>query len=316
MREELILIVAVIIDLIIGDPNFYPHPVIIIGKIINYLEKNFRKLVTTKRGERIAGLILVILIISLTYITSKAIIYYSYRVNYYLGLMVNIWLLSTTIAIKGLVQAGFAVYQGLLAGNLELARKQLGWIVGRDTNNLAEGEVVRGTIETLAENTSDGIIAPIFYGMLGGFPLAMTYKAVNTLDSMLGYKNQRYRYFGWAAARLDDLANWIPARITACLYILIALIKGKDWKNAIRIILRDARKHPSPNAGYPEAAIAGSLNIRLGGVNYYQGEESFRAYLGDARKEFDQEQIQETISLMYWNVGMFLVIYYLIQIFY
>jgi adenosylcobinamide-phosphate synthase len=313
MTEELILLIAVIIDLIIGDPDFYPHPVIIIGKAITFLEKIFRKLVRSKSGERIAGLILAVLIIILTFMISKAIIYYSYEINYYLGLVINSWLLSTTIAIKGLVQAGLRVYHGLLAGNLDLARKQLGWIVGRDTDNLVEGEIVRGTIETLAENTSDGVIAPIFYGMLGGFPLAMTYKAINTLDSMLGYKNEKYRYFGWAAARIDDLANWIPARLTACLYILAALIRGKDWRSAVRIIVRDAKKHPSPNAGYPEAAIAGNLNIRLGGLNYYQGEESFRAYLGDAKQEFDKEQIKETIGLMYWNVGLFLLIYYLIN---
>ncbi|WP_018247675.1 adenosylcobinamide-phosphate synthase CbiB [Orenia marismortui] len=309
-----LLLMAVLIDIVIGDPNCYPHPVIIIGRGISIFERILRRFCRDKLSERISGIILVLFIIVGSYLVTKWIIDYAYQINYHLGLIVNLFLLSTTIAIKGLGQAGKNIYHLLVADNLNLARSRLDWIVGRDTDNLDEGEIIRATIETIAENTSDGIIAPLFYIIIGAAPLVMAYKAVNTLDSMLGYKNEKYRYFGWAAARIDDIANFIPARITAFLFVIAALINRSDWTGAIRIIARDAKKHPSPNAGFPEGAVAGALGIRLGGRNYYHGRESFRAYLGESKVEFDKEQIKETISLMYWNVGLFLIVYYLFKL--
>ncbi|AGB41641.1 cobalamin biosynthesis protein CobD [Halobacteroides halobius DSM 5150] len=303
-----LLLLAIIVDLIIGDPRWYPHPVVIIGRGIERLEKFLRKLFS-KQSERVAGIILSLIMIISTYLITQKLIDLAYYINYYLGLVSEVWILTTTIAIKGLAQAGKSIYQPLINDNLELARKRLDWIVGRDTDKLTVAEVTRGTIETVAENTSDGIIAPLFYGVVGGAPLAMAYKAINTLDSMLGYKNEEYQYFGWAAASIDDLANWIPARITGLLFVIAALFTGDSWKGAIDIMIRDANKHPSPNAGFPEAAVAGALGIQLGGVNYYQGRESFRAYLGDAKVEFQPQQIRQTIQLMYWDVGAFIVCY-------
>ena len=307
-----LLIIAVVIDIIIGDPQLYPHPVVMMGKVINLLEIRLRKVVKRKVTEKMAGLFLVIIMIILTFSLTFYILKLANYLNNYLGFIITVFLLSTTIAIKGLVKAGKKIYQALKEENITLARRELAKVVGRDTKNLKKSEIIRGTIETLAENTSDGIIAPIFYAALGGVPLAMAYKAINTMDSMLGYKNKRYRYFGWAAARVDDFANWIPARITAVLFVLVALILGKDWKRAIKVIRRDARKHPSPNAGYPEAAVAGILGLRLGGVNYYQGEKSFRAYLGQKINKFDLEQIKVIISLIYFTLFLFLSFSYVI----
>ncbi len=309
--DRYFLVIAVIIDLIIGDPQIYPHPVVIMGKLINLLEIRLRKVVKRNSTEKVAGLFLVIIMLVLTFSFTFYILKLANDLNNYLGLIITLFLLSTTIAIKGLVKAGKNVYQALKEENIALARKELAKVVGRDTENSGEAEIIRGIIETLAENTSDGIIAPLFYAALGGLPLAMTYKAVNTMDSMLGYKNTEYRYFGWAAARVDDLANWIPARITAVLFILAALILGKDWKRTVKVIRRDAKRHPSPNAGYPEAAVAGILGVRLGGVNYYHGEKSFRAYLGEKINEFDLEQIQVSIRLIYLTLGLFLIVIYL-----
>ncbi|GAB6100487.1 adenosylcobinamide-phosphate synthase CbiB [Halanaerocella petrolearia] len=309
--DRYLLLLAIVVDLIIGDPRWYPHPVVVIGKGIEWLEGILRKLFN-KELEKIAGILLSVVIIISTYLITHKLIDLAYYINYYLGLVSQVWILATTMAIKGLAQAGNSIYQPLIEGNLESARRRLDWIVGRDTDKLTREEVTRGIIETVAENTSDGIIAPLFYGIIGGAPLAMTYKAVNTLDSMLGYKNKEYQYFGWAAARIDDLANWIPARITGLLFVITSLFTGANWKGAIKIMMRDASKHPSPNAGFPEAAVAGALGIRLGGVNYYQGRESFRAYLGDAKVEFHPQQIRETIRLMYWDVGAFIVCYYFV----
>ena len=308
------LLIALIIDFIFADPDWYPHPVVLMGKVINYLEKKLIAVFNHKLRVRIMGLILAIIVIIGTYLITWQIIRVSSSINYYLGFTINIWLLFTTIAIKGLVQAGNGIYQAIINNSLKLARKRLSWIVGRDTDQLRESEIIRATIETLAENTSDGIIAPLFYALLGGAPAAMAYKAVNTLDSMLGYKNQRYLHFGWAAAKIDDLANWIPARITGALFIIAALINGYNWEKAFKTIKRDAKKHPSPNAGYPEAAIAGALGVRLGGVNFYHGEKSFRAYLGVAEVDFNLQQINRTIKLIYWNVGLFLGLYYVLRI--
>lgn len=309
--DNYLLLIAIIIDLIIGDPSWYPHPVVIIGRGINLLENLLRR-ICGSRFERIAGLILSIIIISSTFMVVDKLLDVAYYFNYYLGLIAELWILATTLAVKGLTRAGNSIYQPLVVGDLAAARKKLDGIVGRDTEGLSAENIIRGTIETIAENTSDGIIAPLFYAALGGAPAAMAYKAVNTLDSMLGYKNEEYYDFGWAAARIDDLANWIPARLTAFLFVIAAFLSGDNWQGAKEIIFRDAAKHPSPNAGFPEAAVAGALNLKLGGVNYYQGQESFRAYLGTGAEKFKLQQIKDIIKLLYWNLGLFVVGYYML----
>ena len=303
-----ILLAAVIVDLIVGDPHWYPHPVVIMGWGISWLENKLRPAAKNAMQERILGIVLVLLVVVGTFLAVGFITSLSYNFNYYFGVLVNIWLLSTAVALKGLVQAAQEIYKPLSRGDLELARERVDLIVGRDVEYLDKKGLIRSTIETAAENTNDGILAPLFYAFLGGAPLALAYKAVNTLDSMLGYKNEKYRYFGWAAARLDDLANWPPARITGFFLVLAAFLFGEDGKKAAKIIRRDAAKHPSPNAGIPEAAVAGALNIRLGGLNYYEGRKSFRAYLGDPEEEFKVEQIKRTIKLIYVSTALFVAL--------
>ncbi|MFW6279350.1 MAG: adenosylcobinamide-phosphate synthase CbiB [Bacillota bacterium] len=302
-----ILLTAIIIDLIIGDPRFYPHPVVLIGRLISSLEALSRKVVDNSFTERIAGIFVVLLTLSVTYILTAGIIWLADYINFYLGIMINVFLLSTTIAIKGLAGAGCEVYQLLKQGDISAARRSLNWIVGRDTQEMKITDIIRATVETVAENTSDGILAPVFFFVLGGTPLAMTYKAVNTLDSMLGYKNETYRYLGWAAARLDDLANFIPARLTGTGFVLAALLMGKNWKQSLKVMLRDARKHSSLNAGFPESSVAGALEVRLGGLNYYQGQASFSNYLGDEKRKLVSEDINSTVRLMYVNIALFLL---------
>lgn len=218
------------------------------------------------------------------------------------------WLISTTIASKGLKDAGMAVYVELQKGDIPAARKALGMIVGRDTTSLDCPEIVRGTVETVAENIVDAIISPLFYALIGGAPLAMVYRAVNTLDSMVGYKNDKYRDLGWASARLDDVANFIPARITALLLALCAWLLRLDWRNCLQMVKRDARLHPSPNSGYPESAVAGALGIRLGGENVYHGVASFRAYMGDPVRAMEPDDIIQTSRMMMLCSSIFVTI--------
>ncbi len=221
------------------------------------------------------------------------------RVSAWAGWSVAVAIAYTTLSARSLDQAAQGVINRLKQAKIIEARRALAMIVGRDTQNLDEPEIVRATIETVAENTSDGVVAPFFYMMLGGAPAAVAYKAINTLDSMFGYKNERYLYFGRASARLDDVANYLPARLTAVLVTVGALLSGLSWKNSIRIVLRDARSQPSPNAGFPEAAYAGALGIRLGGANSYGGRTVQKSYIGDAGRELTIKLQPETRRLLY-----------------
>lgn len=316
------LVIALIIDLLIGDPEIIPHPVVIIGRIINRLEILIRKVIggdsinaqNNSKKEIIGGLVLVIVIVGGTYFITLYFIDFLYIINQFLGIAFHIWLIASTIAVRGLIKVGYKINKLLKNDQLKKARREVSRVVGRDTEKMKKEDIIRAVIETLAENTSDGIIAPIFYYFLGGLPLAMTYKAINTLDSMLGYKNKKYKYFGRAAARLDDLANFVPARLTGLGFSLAALISGYNWKNSLQIMVRDARKHPSWNAGYPEAAVAGAVGIRLGGINYYHGQKSFRAYMGDEKRILITDDITKVIRLIYYNVFIYLLSLVLFQI--
>ncbi len=309
-----VLLAAVIIDLLIGDPDFITHPVVIIGRLISFLESIVKKLVKKSITEKIAGIIIVLITVSLTYIVTYILVNKVYEFGFYPGLIVHIWLTSTTLAIKGLKNAGSKVYEFLKNEKTEEAKKAVGRVVGRDTKNMSVEDIIRACVETIAENTSDGITAPLFFYIIGGVPLAMTYKAVNTLDSMLGYNNQKYKHLGWAAARLDDIANFIPARLTGAGFCLAALIVRQDWVMGWKIMLRDAGKHPSWNAGYPEASVAGILGVRLGGLNYYNGNPGFREYLGEKIKDFEIHDILLVLKLMYWNYFILLIFLLLIRI--
>lgn len=296
---SILILGAVIIDLVVGDPRNIPHPVILIGKLISWCETVVHKITGKDLGLRILGLLLVLVVCGCTYLATWWLIWLAGRVHIYLAVAVHLWLLSTTLALKGLRQHAQAVADPLARGDVITARQKLALIVGRDTHHLDQREIIRGAVETVAENTVDGIISPLFYAFLGGAPLAMTYKAINTMDSMIGHKNERYRHLGWAAARLDDLVNYLPARLTAIFYLLLAVFTTGGLKNVARAIWYDAPKHPSPNSGIPEAAVAGALGVQLGGVNYYRGKISRRALMGEAKRPLTYHHIQQALDLTY-----------------
>ncbi|MRN51847.1 adenosylcobinamide-phosphate synthase CbiB [Paenibacillus monticola] len=298
MTVSLILLAAYVIDRIVGDPRRLPHPVIGMGKAIHAVEQLIRRFFTRPQSLRVAGILLPLIVVGGAWLLTAVLLWLLSLVSPWLVWLAEAWLISTTIASKGLKDAGMAVYIELHKGDLPAARRALGMIVGRDTTTLSSPEIVRGTVETVAENIVDAIISPLFYALLGGAPLAMAYRAVNTLDSMVGYKNEKYRDLGWASARLDDVANLIPARIAALLLALCACLLQLDWRRSLRTVRRDAHRHPSPNSGYPESAVAGALGIRLGGENVYHGVASFRAYMGEPLRPLEPEDIIRTSRLM------------------
>ena len=310
-------ILAFFIDTVIGDPKTKLHPVALIGRLISALEKLLYRKSDGEVSKFFTGFLLVLIVLIISYEASAAIMQLSYYIRDYTGFSYTTYIigaivLSFTISPNSLAAAGKEIYTLLEQGKLEQAREKVGWIVGRDTERMDEQEITRATVETIAENTVDGIISPLFFYCLGGVPLAFLYRAANTLDSMIGYKNEKYLYFGRAAAKLDDVLNYIPARLTGLLIIGAAWLLKFDHKNALIIMKRDAKKHPSPNGGYAEATVAGALHIRLGGKNYYFGEEHFRAYMGEPLEKLSSKHILETIRIMYTVTVLFLVLAYIL----
>lgn len=295
---------AYLIDLAVGDPRWLPHPVVLIGKAIEKLEYLMRRMAQSPFSLQAAGLLTAVLITGASWFLTFLLISWCFKINFWAGSLLSVWLISTTVAARGLAGAAGEIYTLLREGDLAAARTKVGMIVGRDTGEMDPGSVIRATVETVAENIVDGVVAPVFYAFIGGAPLAMAYRAVNTLDSMLGYKNERYINFGMASARLDDLANYIPARITGALLIAAAFLLRMSPKGALAAILRDAPGHPSPNSGIPESAVAGALGIRLGGLNYYGGRASFRAHMGEGKVPLEPVHIIHTIRLMYVASGL------------
>ena len=295
MRGWLLLVLAFMVDFAIGDPTWLPHPVRIMGKGITWFERRLRRQSDTAAGQKRAGVLLVIMIVApsllLTFLLQKTIAHFSGGVAGIVGAVVLVYLAAATIAMRGLIDAARVVIRSVGEGDLGAARFHLSMIVGRDTAELSGKKVVTAAMETLAENLSDGVVAPVFYFALGGLPLAMAYKAINTLDSMVGYKNDRYINFGWAAARLDDVANYVPARLTGLLIVvssfLAHLVRGSGSpvsaaSRSYRIMRRDGRNHTSPNSGIPEAAMAGAVGVEMGGASTYGGMVVKKPFIGDA----------------------------------
>ena len=287
--------IAFVLDIMIGDPRWLPHPIRIIGRCIEYLEKVLRSIFAS---ERMAGIFLTGIIVLGSYLITLKIISIFYGLGTVWGIAVSIIIIFYSLSIRDLLNETGGVLKALKSGNLPKARSNLSRIVGRDTHNLSEKQVATGCIETSAESSVDGIIAPLFYAFIGGPALAMAYKSINTLDSMVGYKNKKYNNFGWASAKLDDVANFIPARIAAIILPISSFICGADFSNSIRIVKRDGQKHPSPNSGIPEAAIAGALNIRLGGPNVYNGIPSDKPFIGDPINNIDFDDISNTTKIV------------------
>lgn len=302
-EKAIILLSAYILDLLFGDPGWLPHPVRGIGWVIDRLEKPFRIFI---KRERVAGLIFAVSIIVFVYSLVFFMVQIAGKVNYVAGLFVSTLFIYSALSVKDLKIESMLVYSALKKKDLLKARQKLSLIVGRDTENLDESEIIRATVETIAENIVDGIIAPLFYAFIGGAPLALAYKAVSTLDSMVGYKNEKYKNFGWASARLDDIVNFIPARISGLILPFASWLVGKNTVDSWKITFRDGKKNPSPNSGIPEAAMAGALGIQLGGLNYYQGVAVEKPLIGDNKNYLRIEHIRESIKITY--IGSLIVI--------
>ncbi len=306
---------AFFIDVVLGDPRSRFHPVVLMGNLTSLLERFLYRSQDSNGRKFLSGAILVAIVLLISYEAGAAFLHLSYWVTgetgfWWVNYLMGGLLLSFMISPNSLASAGKELYTLLEQGKMEEARQKVGWIVGRDTDKLEVEGITRATVETISENTVDGIIAPLFFFAIGGVPLAVLYRAANTMDSMLGYKNEKYLYFGRAAARVDDALNYIPARLTGLLFIGSAWLLRFDHKHALEMMKRDAAKHPSPNGGYAEATVAGALHIRLGGVNSYFGVESFRAYMGDAIEKLSPRHILESIRLMYTATVLFLLLAY------
>lgn len=288
-------------DQVVGDPPKWPHPVIMMGKAISWYEKKFNQ--GSVKARRFLGAILTFLLVVGSFLITASLLWGAKEISELFGIVVEVIIIGSTLAGKSLLDAGSEVLKPLREGNLEEARTKLSWFVSRDTTNLTEGEIARGTVETLAENFVDGILSPLFFMLIGGAPLAMAFKAVSTLDSMIGYRNERYEDFGWFAARADDWANYLPARFSVGILLLAGLINKLPVEHALRVWLRDAKSHPSPNGGNPESIVAGLLGVQLGGKNVYHGRIQHRAEMGDPLHELtwrDIRNCQKLIRLATW----------------
>lgn len=302
------LCAAVIIDWILGDPYWFPHPVIYIGKLIKFLENKGRSVCKTPKALKAWGGFIVIIVCLVSFSIPFTILRITSPLPW-LYHSFNIFMLWTTLAARSLHKEGIKVYHSLEREDLEDARLKLSYIVGRDTKNLSSEEIIRADVETIAENTSDGIIAPLFFAALGGVPLAMLYKGVNTMDSMLGYLNEKYRHIGFFPAKTDDVFNFIPARITGLLMCVSAPVVNGNMIRSLKIMIRDRKNHKSPNCAYPEAAAAGAMNVQLGGSNIYFGEAMVKPTIGDAVKRLTRSHIRDTVTLMYSAEILFILIY-------
>ena len=316
--NKLILVIkiwiAYVLDLIFGDPQNIIHPVQVIGKMISSGEKYLlgKRHESDRKYKFFAGMILNITVISVTYAVTYLI--YKSSENSIIFTVAEIYLMYTIFSINSLAREGNRVYNILKEGNIERARKDLSYLVSRDTGTMDEKMIIRSTMETISENTVDGIVAPMLYMFLGGLPLSMTYKAINTFDSMVGYKNEKYMDFGKFSAKLDDVANFIPARITGILIVIASMILGYDYKNSLKIFIRDRKNHSSPNSGHAEAGVAGALGVQFGGRVSYFGKEVDKPVIGDKIKDFELEDIKKNIKIMYAASFLSLVVFSVISV--
>ena len=312
------VLTAIAGDFLFGDPRFLPHPVRLIGGLCIFAERQTRSYIAS---PVVAGTLTVAIVLLATGLTLTLVLAACTAVSPFVADIVAIFLLYTSVAAHDLASHSRAVHRRLIADDLDGARQAVAMIVGRDTTRLDRQGICRAAVETVAENTVDGVTAPLFWGIaaslpaaaVGADPIALTalgallYKAVNTMDSMFGYKNERYLDFGRTAARLDDLANFLPARLTLVFLILAAAIQRLDWRAAIRICRRDRLRHASPNSGHPEATVAGALGVRLGGPSVYFGTIIDKPWLGDERRAIDADDILRTNRLMYLGALLFAV---------
>ena len=289
-----------VLDALFGDPAWLPHPVVYMGKAISKLEKFLRpRLPKTPQGELLGGAIVAFCLPVGTFLLTGLVCWGAARLHPLLGLAVQMFWCGQALAARGLVQESTNVYKELKKPDLPGARKAVSRIVGRDTAELTAEGVTKAAVETVAENASDGVIAPLLYMLIGGAPLALTYKAINTMDSMLGYKNEKYLYFGRVPAKLDDVANYTPSRLAGLLWVAAAAFTHNDAKGAWKIWRRDRRRHASPNSAQTESACAGALGVQLAGPAYYFGQYYPKLTIGDALRPIEPEDILRANRMMY-----------------
>lgn len=299
------ILLGFILDALFGDPYNMPHPVRLMGTMISRSETSFRKL---RKNERTAGTAMAVFISLIWLVIPAVLMFILYRINIFLGIISEGILCYYMLAARCLRDESMKVYKAAKNNDEQAARQAVSMIVGRDTKCLDMAGIIRAAVETVAENTSDGVTAPLFWMMIGGAPLACFYKAVNTMDSMIGYKNEKYIDFGRFAAKLDDILNYIPSRLTAVLMIISAYITGMDGKNAYRIWKRDRRNHASPNSAQTESVCAGALDVRLAGDAYYFGKLVKKPYIGDDIRPVEAEDIPRANRLMYCTAVLMLII--------
>lgn len=304
------LFIGFIIDLIVGDPHSIPHPVIFIGKLISAIEKVVRKIFPkTVRGENVAGGVLWLLVVVISTAVPALLLWLCYGLNTWLGLALESIMCWQILATKSLKDESMKVYAALKTGNIEKSRYAVSMIVGRDTENLDDKAVARAAVETVAENTSDGIVAPLLFLAIGGAPLGFFYKAVNTMDSMLGYVEMPYKNIGLVPAKMDDVMNFIPSRLSALIMLLAGCLLKLNVKNGWKIFRRDRFNHASPNSAQTESVCAGLLGLRLAGDAWYHGELHKKKFIGDALREIEYEDIQSACLLLYVTAVLSLILF-------
>lgn len=311
-RIVIILLSSSLLDFIFGDPLKLPHPIVYIGKLITGLEKLLSP--DSTENDVPKGILIFILTVIISYIIPFVVLLILYRINFWLGLILEIFWSFQILAARTLSTEAYKVKKYLDEGNLKEARRALSMIVGRDTSQLTEEDITKAVVETVSENTTDGIVSPLIAIAIGGAPLGFAYKAINTLDSMIGYKSEKYFYFGKASAILDDVVNYLPARLTGIsMCFASALISGLSAKGAWRVMMRDHAKHASPNGGWTEGATAGALGVRLGGDATYFGVLYKKASLGDSKKTIESSDIARGTKLMWVSSIVVLILLVIIR---
>lgn len=323
MEMILVILPAILLDLTLGDPKWLPHPIRWMGFLISYIEKRLRiKIQRKEHGARstgidnewkAAGVVLWLVVVGVTALASFLVLLLATYINVWLGFAVNVIMVFYSLAIRSLTDEGRVIRKLLKNGDLESAKKRLQSVVSRDCSREDEQGVMRGVIETITENLSDGVIAPLLFAMIGGGPLALTYKAVNTLDSIVGYKNEKYNDFGWFSARADDVVNWIPARVTGALIVVVAIITWQNPQKAIKAWARDAQNGPSPNGGIPIVAFAGARDVALGGDCYGQdGSRICIPKVGGKRENILLDDVWLVNGFVYLATGLLVIVYILL----
>ena len=311
------LFIVLSLDFILGDPPNWPHPIRYVGNLISKTEKFIRK---NFENLKVGGFFLVIICLSTVFIVFNLLMRATYLIHPVVNKIVTIYFLYTSIAGKCLDVEAKKVYRKIKENKLEESRKALSYLVGRDTTQLNFNQIIRGVVDTVSENTIDGVLAPLMYMIIGFYfnmpvEFVFIYKTINTLDSMVGYTQEPYREIGFASAKLDDIANYIPARLGSVVMLLAGLILKMDIKNGIKIFIRDKRNHKSPNCAYPESVVAGLLQIQLGGTNTYFGEEVYKPTIGDSLVDIKAEHINKTSKIIYMSEVLVLVFLGVINIF-